>query len=59
MRHAHAHADAGVALLFAQFDLLNHVGADLDVRVGVQNAGEELQGALLARVGQFEKPAFL
>src|ERR1019366_142659 len=59
VRHADAHADAGVALQFAFLDLLDRVGADLDIGIGVDDAREELERAILAGFGEFEEPAFL
>ena len=59
MGHADAQANAGVAFLLPLLDLLNDVGPDLDVRIGVENAGEEFEGAVLAGVRQFKEAAIL
>ena len=60
MRHADAQPDARVALLLASVDLLDGVGANLDVGVGVENAGQEAEGAWFATgVRQLEQTAFL
>ena len=59
MRHGHPLANPRVALMLSLLDFIHGIRPGDDVRVGVENSGEKLQGPVLACLRQFKEPPFL
>ena len=59
VRHRHAQAQSCVVFLLALLDGFDGVGAQLNIRVGVEDTGQEFQGGSFVRAGQLEEPPVL